>query len=182
MVKPANFNVLIASADVTTDERTYQLTAPESVLKSVIERLSLISLSSLSADISIVYDRTFKAIKVSGRVRAELEQPCVVTLEPVPETVDDSFDLLLVSPEQAEQYDNDELYLDPTYPDYDSLDTDHIDLGEVAIQTLSILMAEYPRKEGVELQEDIANGLEVNKDLAGKPNPFAALSKLRDES
>lgn len=182
MVNSSNFDISIATADITTEERNYTLTAPEAVLASVIERLSLVSLASLTADLTVVYDRTFKAVKIGGRVKATLEQPCVVTLEPVPETVDDSFELLLVSPEQAEQYDNDELYLDPAYPDYDSLEAEHVDLGEVIVQTLSIMISEYPRKAGVELQGDLPNGIEVNEDLVKKPNPFAALSKLRDES
>lgn len=182
MPKKTNFKLEVLASEITTEAKEFSLTADAEDIAQITERLNLVSLQSASADIQTYYNRDKKAIVVSGHVQAELAQTCVVTLEPVPEIIDEGFELLLVSPDQAAQFDADEVYLDPEKPDYDSLEGDTVSLSEIVVQSLSMMMTQYPRKSDVALETEVSGNVEVNKELEKKPNPFEALAKLRDES
>ena len=100
----------------------------------------------------------------------------MATLDPVPDHIDERFDLLLVDEETAETWDEQELYLDAEHRDYDALVGDHVPLGEIVAQTLSILMDDYPRAEGAQVTAQ--DGVSVNE--PERENPFEVLKTLKE--
>ncbi|WP_262695053.1 YceD family protein [Kordiimonas aquimaris] len=182
MTQTFDLSLSIPRSEINQDERRFKVEASEAELSGLAERFKIVSIAFLSADISVSTARDRDAIIVSGHVSAKLKQKCIVSLAPVDEIIDEDFELNLVEPEIANQFDEDEVYLDPDAPDYDALEGEQVALGEIVAQTLSVMMDPYPRAADAELQ-DVPNGsVSVNAELEKKPNPFAVLSKLNDES
>lgn len=182
MKKTFDFSFNLAVSDVQAEERTYKLIASKADLSVLKERFNLMALRDFGANVSVSYDPKTKAIWIRGDIAADLIQRCVITLGEVPEQVAENFELMLVSPEMAEQLDEDEVYLDPKAPDYDAFEGEYLPVGEMVAQTLSVLMNPYPKQAGAEIEVQAQQGISVNEELEEKPNPFAVLSKLRDKS
>jgi uncharacterized metal-binding protein YceD (DUF177 family) len=105
---------------------------------------------------------------LSGRIKAEAVQLCVVSLEPVTEHLDRPFSLVVLPPGAAPSE-------DPDGPDEIETDaTGHFDLGEALAEELSLSLNPYPRAAGAHLPE----GLEDAPEEAPR-NPFAKLALLR---
>lgn len=162
--------------------RHYTFEASAAERATLIERFDLIDITSFRADFEVKDRGEAQGIFISGSLKAALTQRCVVTLEPVGEEVETDFTLMLVDSEMADRMDEEEVYLDPDAPEYDALEGKEIPLGEIIAQTLSINMDPYPRAEDVELSVDKKAGISVNEPEEKRPNPFAVLEKLRDES
>lgn len=182
MTQIFDLSLSIPSADVTADARSYKIEASKTEMDALVERFKISSLESLIADLSVFSTSDYDAIIVSGNIKAQLKQYCIVSLDPVEETINEDFKLMLVSPEVADQFDDDEMYLDPKAPDYDAFEGGALELGEIVAQTMSVMMNLYPRRDDAELTAVKNPAVSINADLEKKPNPFAALSKLNDES
>lgn len=182
MSKKLDFSFVLDVDDIQAEPRQFLLQGQEKQLSDLAKRFKLVALNSFSAAVSVYSDRKDKTIWIKGTITAELVQQCVVTLGDVPEKLDESFELMLVSPEMAEQLDEDEVYLDPEAPDYDAFEGATVPVGDMVAQTLAVLMNPYPKQEGAEIKVPNGKGVSINEDLEEKPNPFAVLSKLRDKS
>lgn len=131
---------------------------------AIAERLDILSIESLSAQLELFRDLTGDVTLV-GRIVADVVQACVVTLEPVAQHVDAPL-YQRFSARIEEEEGEDE---DPVEPIVD----DEIEVGDVIVQNLSLALDPYPRAPEAEF-------VEVD-DEAGKPTgPFAALAVLRD--
>ena len=108
---------------------------------------------------------------ISGRLKAEPVQLCIVSLEPVTERLDKPFTLVVLPPDGT-------LSDEPDGPDEIQADaTGHFDLGEALAEELSLSLNPYPRQEGAHLPlapEEAAEAAE-----APPRNPFAKLAALR---
>ncbi|CAH0138795.1 DUF177 domain-containing protein [Roseomonas sp. CECT 9278] len=104
-------------------------------------------------------------VMVSGRLRADVVQACVVSLEPVPERVDDPVELRLLPP-GTDPSD------DPEGPDEIPIEGDAVDLGEAMAEQLALALDPYPRAAGAVLP-----GAEGAPD--GAQGAFGALAALR---
>jgi uncharacterized metal-binding protein YceD (DUF177 family) len=105
-------------------------------------------------------------LHVNGRVRGEVGQTCVVTLDPIENAVDEEVDLLFLPgvPEPQAEGEADEDLPEP-------LVDDRIDLGAIATEFLVLGIDPYPRKPGVTFEppKTDSNGV----------HPFAALAALK---
>lgn len=182
MSKKTDLSLKLVAAEIEREPRSYELEATGEQLAVLTERFELIALNSLSAQVDIHSRGGDDGIFIKGHVKADLVQRCIASLAEVPEQVDTSFSLLLVDPETADRMDADENYLDADEPEYDALEGDTVEVGEVVAQTVAISMNPYPRAEGVELSAGNKKDISFNQPELEKENPFAALSKLKDES
>jgi hypothetical protein len=159
------FSRPLALANVPAEGMELRLEADGAVREAVAQRLGLLALHSLVGELSLrpVMEG---CIAVRGRLLAELEQACVVTLEPVPQRVEEDFAWRLL-PAGMEPSDGDD--------DPDDIETEAgiADLGEALVQQLSLALDPYPRAPGAELPEKYRAD-----DASG---PFGALRKLRPE-
>jgi len=116
-------------------------------------------------------------VHVTGRVRARVQQMCVVTLDPVENDVDEPIDVMFAPPSQipvsakvVQSEEGDEFEIpDPPEPIVNGF----IDLGQLAAEFLALGLDPYPRKPGAEF---------VPPEVAADPeeHPFAALKALKD--
>jgi len=172
----------IEIAELERDPKTFDLQATDAQCAAVAERFDLIALSALSGKLRVHDAGADSGIHVEGTLKAALTQRCIASLEPVEETLDTNFELMLVDPEMADRMDEEGVYLDEEAPEYDALEGDVVPLGEILAQTLSISMNPYPRAEGAEVAASKKAGVTVNESELERPNPFAVLAKTRDES
>lgn len=114
-------------------------------------------------------------IRVSGRLSAVVTQPSVVTLEPVPQEIDEPIDRVFL-PGGEKDYAgpaNAEVFVDLSGDDIpDHFEGNEADLTGLIVETLALAIDLYPRGAGESL-DDL--GLEADLD---ESSPFAALKAL----
>ncbi len=182
MSKVSDLSLSLAAAEIDRDAKSFEVKATPEQLAEIAERFDLVALKTMTATVSVSSKGPDEGILVSGHVYADLTQRCISSLADVPEVVDIPFSLLLVSPEAADRMDADENYMDIDQPEYDALEGDTVEIGEIVAQTVAISMNPYPRAEGAELAGANKTGISFNEPELEKKNPFAALGKLKDES
>lgn len=96
-------------------------------------------------------------VKVAGRVAADIVQTCIVTLDPMPATVDEEVSALFL-PEGSKlavpaRNAEGEIVLDPEGDDApEPFSGDTIDAGQLAEEFFALGIDPYPRKPGVALE------------------------------
>lgn len=157
--------------DRIRDGERIDLTADAAECAAIAARLRLVSLDRLDAH--VVVSRNGERIGAKGRLKASLQQACVATGEPVPEHVDEAFDLRFVpAPESTGGDDEVELGAH----DLDTLfhDGDAIDLGSAISDTLALSLDPYPRSADADTA--LREAGVISEEEAG---PFAALAALK---
>jgi hypothetical protein len=133
---------------------------------AIAKRLKLISMSTFIVDIYVLRELSGD-VSIFGDIAAEVEQACVVTLEPASDTVKASVMQRFTAREDDEEAEDE----DPV----ELIIEDQIEVGEVLLQNLSLALNPYPRAPGAEF--------ETVDDSAEEPTgPFAALAQLRNKS
>jgi len=158
--------------DALRDGERLDLAADEGERAQIAQRLGLAALERLEAHAAV--ERDGKRVRVRGRIRATLEQSCVATGEPVPEHVDEAFDLIFV-PEPPAEIAEEEIELSEDDCDTVFYDGGAIDLGAAIADTLALSIDPYPRSPGAEVA--LKNAGVLTEEQAG---PFAALVKLKE--
>ena len=147
-------------------------------LVAIATRLDLVSLDALSGNISIRPEMG-REVSATGKITAAFVQNCVVTGDPVPQTID--FDLIRRYSEDASEFDDldddDDIIRDPMDEGPDPIEGGVLDVGEAAVEELALQIPAYPRAPGAEFN-DIVDGI---KDEELKPNPFAKLAALKKD-
>ncbi|KQT50758.1 metal-binding protein [Aureimonas sp. Leaf454] len=149
--------------------------------KGLAQRLDIPAVERLEADVTVEAWRN-EGVRIIGDYGADVVQSCVVTLEPVRQTIEETIDLVFV-PEQSRLARPDttadgELHLDPEGDDIPETFTgDRIDFGAVLSELVALALDPYPRAAGIEF-DDFDTDPEPD---AGKISPFAKLESLKRE-
>lgn len=135
-------------------------------------RFGLEAIDRLAAELRLTTGAGMAVVYARGRLSADIVQTCVVTLEPVHNSVSADVDITFAATGAAE---GGEVAFDPTDEDpAEPMVDGRIDLGEALAQQLSELIDPYPRAPGAALDPaDLGNAAEIQE------NPFAALAPLR---
>ena len=112
------FSRIVPADAVRRADVTETIEATETERKALAERLELESIGSLTATVKLRAVRGGQMIRVSGQLEADVVQTCVVTLEPVPAHVSESFDALFAPPSMIEDQGL-EVDFDPSLSDED---------------------------------------------------------------
>ncbi|MEQ1717249.1 MAG: DUF177 domain-containing protein [Hyphomicrobium sp.] len=112
--------------------------------------------------------------RLEGTISAAVVQSCVVTLEPVPLTIEERFDVEFWRDKGEPAGGEDKSVLDG--PDVEPLDGDDIGAGRIVFETVSGALDPYPRKPGAAFEWQDPAAVEVEKN-----NPFSVLGKLKDK-
>jgi uncharacterized metal-binding protein YceD (DUF177 family) len=113
--------------------------------------------------------------RLTGRLLADVVQPCVVTLEPVAQHIDEALDVDLRPAESlpAAGDESESDILDG--PDFGLIEDDAVNIGLIVLEHMSTAIDPYPRLPGAEL--------EAAQSVAGRSaNPFAVLKNLKDKA
>jgi uncharacterized metal-binding protein YceD (DUF177 family) len=143
---------------------TRHLAPDETARARIIKALDLASLASLEATITVAPAHV--GWTLSGRVTADAEQVCGITLDPLPVTVDERFSVHLV--EQVEASSEVEVTLDDDAPDV--IEEGRIDLGQYVVEQFALALDPFPRKPGAEF---------VQPEEPAEISPFAVLKAFR---
>jgi uncharacterized metal-binding protein YceD (DUF177 family) len=146
------------------------LTADAAARDQIAERLGLPGLDRLEAH--AVLERDGEEIRAKGRLRASLQQACVITGDPIAARIDEPFELLFrPEPDVAP---DEEIELSPDDCDVVFHDGAAIDLGAAIADTLALAIDPYPRSAGADAALKEAGILSE-----AEAGPFAALAKLK---
>jgi len=158
--------------DRIRDGERIDLVADEAECAAIAKRLDLISIERLEAHAVLAFDG--REMRVSGRIRAALEQSCIATGEPVPTRIDEPFELTFL-PEPGGRPD-DEVELGPDEMDVVFHDGAAIEFGQAVADTLALVLNPYPRGPNADAALKAAGVL--SEEQAG---PFAVLARLKGE-
>jgi hypothetical protein len=113
---------------------------------AVARRLDVIEVAQLRGEGRIAREAGTGILHLLGRLRAEVVQLCVVTLEPLPVTVDQPLDrrfLTLGGPGPTGKAA--EVEVDPLVEEPEPVAGGRLDLGELLVEELALALDPYPR-------------------------------------
>ncbi|MDY0009598.1 MAG: DUF177 domain-containing protein [Bdellovibrionales bacterium] len=168
------FSRLIAIDGIAPDKtRKESVKADDAECAALAKRLGLRDLRNFSADLNIRRVPGGTAVRIEGRLQADVVQACVISLQDVHAHVEGTFDTYFT--EDAEQAREEISFtLDDDLDAAEMVHNGMIDLGEVVTQYLSLEIPPYPRAPGVSLAAQLSES-----GTAKKANPFQALEVLK---
>lgn len=160
---------VIEVADLASGALVETFRPGESERAEIARRLGLDGLGFLEAEVTVETGSEADEVLVHGHFRAEVTQTCVISLDPVQNRLDRTFETLYSNaPEPRPDADEEE---DPPEPIIDG----RIDIGEEVVQQLALSIDPYPRAPGATVD---ARWLTGDED-AEEAGPFAALGRLK---
>ena len=161
--------------------RRIKIDISEPEKEAIAKSFGLNNVKTFNAELHITRWRR-DGVKIEGLFKAEIEQPCVVTLEPVPQLINEDVSQILVpegSPFAKPKLDeNGEMLLDPEGADLpDTFEGTTIDLSLVLLEVFALTIDPHPRAENVALEDIYQN---ENDDEETPPSPFAVLAQLKN--
>jgi hypothetical protein len=115
--------------------------------------------------------------RMTGRLVARVTQACVVSLEPVPQTIDEEIDVAFWPTGTLPEAGDAEVEV-LSAPEIEPIEHGAIDTGRVLFEVLSAAIDPYPRTPGARFEGEEEGG-PSGPEATG---PFAALKKLKKES
>jgi len=140
-----------------------RIAADEKECAALAKRLGISKLHSLGGLLKVVPWRD-GGLKITGTLKAEVDQVSVISLETFTSTLEYSVERYFLSPRTGNPAPEE---------DVDIIEHGIVDLGEILAETMALELDPYPRQEG-EVFSDIEEPLEP-----AKVSPFTALSKLK---
>lgn len=174
------FSYPIKTSVLDVAGQTFTLKADDKARVAVCERLSLVSLDRLTAELNAIPDGDPKSartgVRIDGRLCATGNQTCVVSLEPVPFDIEAPVRGLAL-PADAPEHEREELTLEDDDVDIlGEITDDVLDLGEIVVQQLALELDPFPRAPGAESDWPDESGGSAD---SASDSPFAALEKLK---
>jgi hypothetical protein len=166
-----------AVRDVPQSGATGTRDASPDELATVARALDLIACTRLRVEYAI-YPMPGGRYRLSGRLHAQVSQTCVVTLDPIEGTLEESFEATFWPREAMPVPESGELAIDDA-PEPEPIVAGQIAVGRVAFESLAAALEPYPRKPGAILDWRPPVPAEAAPtDAAG---PFAALAALKSK-
>jgi uncharacterized metal-binding protein YceD (DUF177 family) len=162
-------------SEIPETGRTFDLVADATSRTAIAQAADVLAVNRLEATFDVVRQGR-DGLRVTGRVSADIEQACVVTLEPVENVVDEPVDLtfqLHRDTQPRRRGTDEEILLDPISAEEppEPLQGGVVDLGAIATEFLILGINPYPRKQGVSFEAPSRDD--------PSDRPFAALAGLK---
>ena len=164
----AEFSRRIDGLRLSPGGERVEISAKPEERAGLAKRFGLLSLDRLDAKVKLM-PLAGGFYRLAAEFEAEVVQACVVTSEPVPARLAESFTLTYGPVEESS-----EIVLDGDAEPVEPLDDGMIDIGEAVAQQLSLALDPFPRAPGASIEEDADVA-----DNTPRESPFAALAKLR---
>lgn len=152
--------------------RSLTLEADGAQRAAIAQRLGLIALDRFA--VTATLHAVAGGLAAKGRVAADVVQPCAATGLPVAAAIDEPFDLRFLRDTLPAATEEEEVEISDEDCDILPLEGDRADLGEAAVQTLSLGLDPFPRHPDAD--RILAQKGVLSEEEAG---PFGALAKLR---
>jgi uncharacterized metal-binding protein YceD (DUF177 family) len=176
MTMAPEFSRPIALDRIGLKEKSYEISADDKELGALAERLGIPAVRSFSATIRLRLTGGGKIVRLSGHIKAELTQICVVTLEPIPTSVEEDF-TRLYSIEAGDEMAEVVIEMDDDVPD--PVENGQIDMGDAAAEHLALAMNPFPRAPGASYDSPEESEAEAASEPELPRSPFAGLAALR---
>ena len=161
--------------DIPESGLSTQREATPDELARIAQALDLIACAGLNVDYTIV-PTVGGHYRLSGRLRAEVRQACVVTLEPIDTTIEEAFEAVFWPQEHMPAPESGELVVDDE-PEREPIVAGQIAVGRVVFESLAATIDPFPRKPDAVLDWQSPNPADAP---GGKTeNPFAVLANLK---
>jgi hypothetical protein len=186
------WSYLISIDDIPQTGKSLTAMPSDAEKKDIADRLGVVCVENISASFDLSRE-SGHVVRVKGRFSADITQTCVVSLEPVVSHIEDEFEawyadhsqVIPFARAQHEALSKKEVIDLPMLEeeeDPEPIADGKIDLGELAVQYLSLAVNPYPHKDGINYEKAIKK-----EDAAGEKgsgpllsvNPFAALKNWR---
>jgi uncharacterized metal-binding protein YceD (DUF177 family) len=171
MVNANEFSHVVKLNDIGAGAANIHLAADAEARTGLITRFDLAGLNILQADIAV--SRDAKGVLAVGRFRAELEQYCVASGDPVVATLDEPVAIRFIS----EPIVGNDAEIELEADDCDTMfyDGQGVDLGEAVAQSLGLALDSYPRSPDAQKHLQAA-GVKAEDEVS----PLGALAGLKD--
>jgi uncharacterized metal-binding protein YceD (DUF177 family) len=171
----AEFSRTVRIDTLGAGARTMTIEADEAERVALAERLGLVSIESLVAEVAL--SRADEAVTATGMLKAAVTQSCVATAVPVPATVEEPFTILFRP--QPKGHAEEEIELSEQEMDVVFYDGAMVDIGDAVAESLSLGLDPYPRApdaEAVLREVGVKSEDEMEAERVAR-SPFAALRK-----
>ena len=149
-----------------------RIEADDAERAALAQRFGLIAIRALAADLTLVRDGD--AVTVTGRVTANVDQPCIATGDPVAETIDEP--LLLRFVPEGDIAGAEEIELAEPDCDVVGYEGGAIDLGEAVAETMALALNPFPRSPDAEAALRAAGVIPEEE-----ARPVSAFAGLKDK-
>ena len=169
------FSRALAVDGIGEDEISMTIDAGLDERQALARRFQLSAIDSLVAEVRVRAEAGGRLYVARGCVSADVVQNCVVSLEPVPARVEESFTAVFHRAEvpAAEDLAGLTLGVDTDWDDPEPIEDGTIDVGELAAQHLSLALDPYPRAPGVDGEATPA------LNTTNRTSPFSVLRDLK---
>jgi hypothetical protein len=176
---PSVWRVPITAEEIPEEGRHFALVADPDTRASIARMAGLRDLPRLEADFDVTRQGN-GGLRVAGHVSATVGQTCIVSLEPLTNSVEEDVDLLFMPKPTtglpAAETEKGGSRTETKWDEPEALVSGGVDLGAIATEFLVLGLDPYPRKPGAVF--------EPPQELKPDGGPFAALagwSKDRNE-
>ncbi|HSV29473.1 MAG TPA: DUF177 domain-containing protein [Candidatus Omnitrophota bacterium] len=177
MIETPEFSRKFRLDQISAAGSDHRLEANAAERDALARRFGILGIASLVAEIRVKAIAAGTMVRVKGRLTAEVTQACVVTLEPVEQKVDETFELTFREAVEEDDEDGEiEFSMEEDDPP-DAIVNGMIDVGEAVAEHLALALDPFPRKAGARVPAAATAAAPVEE----KPNPFAVLAALRQK-
>nr|WP_306266057.1 DUF177 domain-containing protein [Pararhizobium sp. IMCC3301] len=173
----------VVAGDITSDAKDIVIQPDKADYGALADELNVLGVLELKALLRI--HRTRKSLRIRGHVDAVVEQSCVVTLEPVRQTLHEEIDRTFVTDRDdieivaSRLNSNREMMIDPEEIDPpEIIEKGRLDLAAIALEHVVLGLDLYPRAAGAEPTLGPTETSESSAELPPE-SPFAALARLK---
>ncbi|SDG70737.1 YceD family protein [Pelagibacterium luteolum] len=171
---PLDLDAVVKVDKIPPSGRVIIINSDDEQKKALADRLKVDVVEDFAAKVTVTRFRG--GLRAEGRVSGTIVQACVVTGDPVTQSIDEAVDRVYLPghDEASEASAGAEVFVnleDDDLPDY--FDGNEIDLADLVLEVFALSIDLYPRKPGVELDEATAG------DDPAALSPFAALKSLK---
>lgn len=138
-------------------------------------RFGLGAVESLTATVSL--DQRPRAIRATGRLHAKIMQPCAISGEDFPVTIDEPVDLRFVEENQRAPAPDEEIELEADDCDEIGYAGEMFDLGEAIAQTLGLAIDPYAEGPEADAARAAAGIVQEGEQLGPLADLLAGLKK-----
>ncbi len=174
----SEFSHIVEAESIPGNGRIFKLSGNPAECEALAKRYDILTVKDLSATVRVHPVQPAGVLRVDGQIHAEVEQACSISLEPVPETVEETFSVEFGPVEEEVDI---ELTLEDDDP-VEPLEDGKIDIGELVAQYLALALDPYPRAPGVEIEDALPKGKSAGIISLNQPSgPFAGLAALKNK-
>ncbi len=163
---------------------TFSFTANETERADLAGRLGILELTSLEASGEVKRKGPRDLLELTGKVVADAVQACVVSLEPVPQKIEETFSICYTFSKEDIVLEETEYVVGKDEEDLPELvEGGQIDVVLALAEQIALALDPYPRAEGAEMSDDVKKHLvepedEVEGETEEVYKPFANLKDL----